>query len=388
MLSTVVVSLGATELTAQRTAARGGEPSVWRNPRMVEELRIGVLEGDDNYIFGSVGNVAVANDGTMYVLDSPGPRLRMYDAKGKFVRQVGRAGAGPGEHRGIVGMAFTKQGELAVWDVELDRVTIYSGKGDFVRSFTHQGNYFGGDDFRVDTAGNFWIYNARTIPGPREASAGYYARVSPAGAILDTLWIPRPTLPEQKGGFVVMTPEGYMQPFPTEFSLGLSPLGYLVTGVTDKYVLEIVRRGQPPAALIRRDVEPVRLKPEEKAEWEARAQFYDRRGGASAGTEIKSVKPPWRELAIGDDGRIWVDRYTEAKKRPITAPRPATAPPALTWRDVRTFDVFEPDGRFLGTVVPPENSRLLVRRGNHAWGIRRGELDEQYLVRFRIEAGR
>ncbi len=56
----------------------------------------------------------------------------------------------------------------------------------------------------------------------------------------------------------------------------------------------------------------------------------------------------------------------------------------MTWREPRTFDVFEPDGVFLGTVVGPPQTELYLWKGDFAWGVERGPSDEPYVVRFRI----
>src|SRR5690606_34494950 len=62
------------------TTIRADGPGEWRSPpHLVEELRIGRLEGNDDYIFGSISYLAVGADGTIYVADGIGPRLRMYD---------------------------------------------------------------------------------------------------------------------------------------------------------------------------------------------------------------------------------------------------------------------------------------------------------------------
>jgi hypothetical protein len=91
-------------------------------------------------------------------------------------------------------------------------------------------------------------------------------------------------------------------------------------------------------------------------------------------------------VSVDADGRIWIDRYVAAVKRnDIKANRP-DQPPALTWREPRTFDVFDPAGRFLGTVAAPRNTRFLYARGNQLWGVTRGEFDENYVVRYRLEA--
>jgi hypothetical protein len=79
-----------------------------------------------------------------------------------------------------------------------------------------------------------------------------------------------------------------------------------------------------------------------------------------------------------------VYRYVAAQKQ-ASAPRPSnSALPPITWREPPTFDVFEPSGRFLGTVVLPAKTQLFLMRGNQLWGTTRGELDETYIVRYRL----
>jgi hypothetical protein len=47
-------------------------------------------------------------------------------------------------------------------------------------------------------------------------------------------------------------------------------------------------------------------------------------------------------------------------------------------------DVFEPDGKFLGSVRMPPRTALSVMRGDQVWGVREGPEGESQVVRFRI----
>jgi len=51
------------------------------------------------------------------------------------------------------------------------------------------------------------------------------------------------------------------------------------------------------------------------------------------------------------------------------------------------YDVFEADGTFLGSVRLPARVTLYRFRGDRVWGVRRGEFDESYVVRFRLVNG-
>jgi len=64
--------------------------------------------------------------------------------------------------------------------------------------------------------------------------------------------------------------------------------------------------------------------------------------------------------------------------------------PRVTWVEPLRYDVFEPDGTYLGAVVPPDEFAPRpnpVFEGDHVWAVTRDELGVQRVVRFRIVVG-
>ncbi|MGH7447519.1 MAG: hypothetical protein ACREK1_12875, partial [Longimicrobiales bacterium] len=100
---------------------------------------------------------------------------------------------------------------------------------------------------------------------------------------------------------------------------------------------------------------------------------------------VPAVKPPYRAFEAGSNGRIWVQRHVAAEKRePASEPR-EDGPPPLTWREPVVYDVFESDGTYMGEVrLPPRTSIHWIGR-DHVWAVARGELDESYVVKLRIQ---
>lgn len=411
LIAVLLLGVGTAPVTGQdTTVVQSTGAGAWRNPRLVEELRIGTLDGDERYIFGRVSHVEVTSDGSHWIVDGQGPRVRIYDRDGRYVRDVYRTGAGPGEINGVMGISRTPAGQVAIWDLPNHRVSLYTPTGEYASAFTSNSGWWGGESFQVDTAGRHWVFTSirnpaciNRVTGPdgtvREIGSegpgcgrSAYLRYSAAGVLLDTAFIPVPETVERTPSFVVMLPEGYAQPFIPEWDYGLSPHGYFVIAHSTRYAINVVREVPGNAGMFRvtrveREYDPVRLTRGEKNEWQARADYYTRRGGASAGVQIPDVKPALRSVSIDSDGRIWVDRYVEAVRRTDIAASPAgrDRPPPLTWREPRTFDVFEPTGRFLGTVVAPPGTQFLLQRGNRIWAVQRGEFDENYVVRYRLE---
>lgn len=150
------------------TVVRADGPAVWRNPRLVEELRIGEVEGDDRYIFGRVSYLQVTSDGSMWLVDGQGPRVRIYDRNGRYVRDVYRPGAGPGGIKGVMGIDLTGERQVAIWDLPNKRVSLYRENGEYVRAFPAMSGWWGGENFQVDTAGRFWVFTSvHSIMKPR-----------------------------------------------------------------------------------------------------------------------------------------------------------------------------------------------------------------------------
>ncbi|MGD2152629.1 MAG: hypothetical protein PVG79_05125, partial [Gemmatimonadales bacterium] len=77
-----------------------------------------------------------------------------------------------------------------------------------------------------------------------------------------------------------------------------------------------------------------------------------------------------------------------------TVPESELAPgevPERTWREPVAFDVFEPNGRYLGMVRAPRGFSTYptpVIRGDTVWAVVRDELDVPYITRSHIEHGR
>ena len=74
--------------------------SIWgERTELVEEVRIGVFEGAEEYTLGMVAGIAAVPDGSVYILDRQVPVLRKYAPDGTYVATFGREGGGPGEYR-------------------------------------------------------------------------------------------------------------------------------------------------------------------------------------------------------------------------------------------------------------------------------------------------
>jgi hypothetical protein len=374
-----------TLLSQDTVVVRADNPPEWgSNVRVIEELRIGVLDGPDEYIFGYAYIITVRDDGAIFVYDAQVPIIRQYNADGEHVRDIGRDGQGPGEYRRVQGMHILGDGRLAVFDMGNSRINVYDSTGVYVEGHNFGRPYAGTRDFVVDTAGNFYIRAiAVGVPsGQWEEFATTWIKMSASGAIVDS--IPRPPADRSLPQFM---------PFNLERISALSNRGYLVVGHNRSYALDVhltsdrVRR-------ISRDIDVEPLKPQEHAQWEAWREYSEKRARERYGPgrvpdypPVPRTKPFFSHLIVDADGRIWVDRYVAATKQAVEPREPGDERPLLEWRQPPTFDVIHQDGTFLGTVVLPKDTEARFMRGMYIWGEYSGEFGESYVVRLRIVPG-
>jgi hypothetical protein len=342
---------------------------------LVEEVRIGSVEGSETETFGRVGAIAAGRDGRIWVLDGQGPVIRMFDPDGCYVRDVGRQGSGPGEYRQVLGMQALHAGGVAIWDIGNNRITVYDEDGDYATSHRIGSGLFTADAFHVDTAGRFYV-RASDADG---SLSGVLIRVAATGEVIDSIALPREE--EDSSPLVVYTSEGPLYPYTTATQFAWSPFGYLVTGRNDRYSIDLF--ADDPVR-IERPHEPLPVSSGERDDWQALFDYRDRMMATKVNTSIPSVKPVFRAIEVGADGRIWVDRYVAGEEDPTRAEPREGGPPVRRYTERRTFDVFEPDGTFVGTTIVPPDTRIMERRGTHVWAVQRDELGVNYVLRLRM----
>jgi hypothetical protein len=373
---------------------------------LVEELRIGKLDGPPEYTFGTVSALVAGRDGGVYVADEESHAIRQYDSTGVHVRSFGGLGAGPGEFDRLNGMAGLPDGRLALWDPTNGRINVYSPTGESIDTWafpTGSFRSFGRNMVFSDSAGHTYLKFDVPAPAGAPSATGMppkrdaLFRYDRTGVLDDTLpapvWADQPpqmTITIIREGRVVGASTYYVRWRPT-MTWTFSPLGYFVAGRTDRYAIDELR---PDGKIVRiaRDMAQVRLDPEERATEEESLTRNIRRNSPDwkwTGPPMPEVKPFFDQIICGLDGRIWVSvsQPSERVANVVTTPsRPdAPPPPKWRWRSPVVYDVFEPDGRYLGNVRMPPRTSLYAMRGSQVWGVVRDSLDVEYVTRFRIE---
>lgn len=124
----LVAFLGAADVRPSTPAAQA--PSVALKP----DLTVGVEDGDENLMFGSISRIDLDGKGNIYILDYKFRKVVMCAPDGKHLRTIAvPAGQGPREATNLSGIAVTPDGTLFVNDVR--KVIVYGPDGQHVRTF-------------------------------------------------------------------------------------------------------------------------------------------------------------------------------------------------------------------------------------------------------------
>lgn len=376
--------------------------SEWGAPgRLEPEVTIGEFDGEDHYMFGQVSAIAVGPDGAMYAMDTQVPALRKYDAQGNYVATFGREGSGPGEYKGPDGgLVVLSDGRVVLRDPANARLQVYAPTGEALGTVPIRGNFNTSNPMVADTAGRI---HTQILLDPEanvsEWKAGLVAYDLDLGQAVDTIPAPEwefeaPRLMAQHTGERGTSTSINGVPFSPQSDWAFSPFGHMVGGIATRYAIDQYHR-DGRVTRIERVVEPVPVQGDERANREEQATWSLRRTQPDwswNGPPIPDHKPPFRDIQVGRDGRIWVllhaagERIPEEELDPPSQARP-DARPVDRWREPVVFDVFEPDGTYLGLVHGPRGFSTYptpVFDGDRVWAIVRDDLDVQYLTRFRV----
>jgi len=185
---------------------------------------------------------------------------------------------------------------------------------------------------------------------------------------VDTLLVPqfRPEFYELSfdGGSM-----SFLVPYTARQQYRLDRGGRLVVGVSEDYRFYEVSMTGDTLRAIEREYEPV---PVTSADRDAMIAEYELPQGAKVDwSRIPDQKPAFDKIDVDDQGNLWI-RVPKGYGDPTTS-----------------FDIFDGDGRFLGTLTTDYNVSLfmpvLVVR-EHLYFVHTDELDVPYVVRLRIVA--
>ena len=302
--------------------------SEWGAGAVLEpELSIGVFEGEDHYMFGQIRSLAVAGDGSIYVMDQQVPALRKYAPDGTFVATFGREGGGPGEYKGPDGgLVVLEDGRVVLRDPGNARLQVYSADGEPLATWPVRGGFSTGSPMVVDTAGILrTLVHLNPEAGGMEWRMGMAGIDTRTGQPVDTIAAPEwdyqaPTIVATFASGDNRNTSVNNVPFSARPAWAFSSLGWMVGGLSSRYAID---QYLPGGGVLRIDrvADAVPVQPDERADAEEQATWGMKRTQPDwkwNGDPIPSTKPAFREVMTGLDGRIWVLNSRTGQQMPLT----------------------------------------------------------------------
>jgi hypothetical protein len=342
---------------------------------MREVLRIGRLDGPDEYTFaGVLWTLQTPDRGViLYDLESndltgEAGRLRQYDSAGRFVRRIGRPGEGPGEHRSFPMATLLTNGDLLIADQSLARFTRFNTLGNLVGTWPGPSAIV---ELQAATDGGWF---AATVTGPSQGKPRRieYLRYDSLGN--EIARFPAPDAYHEG-------PAGPSGPGPLPTSdVAILPDGRMVSNRSDS--LLVVISSQSGEVRVGAPHEPVAYKPGEADALRATVAGRATRARMPVSPiEILEFKPAVGGIRVDRGGRVVLLLRTEAYLGDTTATLRANQSP---WREPMVAALFDSTATYRGRLVTP---RHILRRGasfsdDAVWLVEEGESGELYLVKW------
>jgi len=354
-------------------APRWGADEAWRaadEPR----LMLGVSVGEPYEMFTNPAALMLP-DGRIVVVDRGANELRYFASDGSYLYTRGRSGEGPGEYGGIGTVWARPDGGLIVDDFRLRRLTRLDAEGELEETFTLQSH-----EMEYTTARAIALFADRSLL--TQTTKRPFPQV-PAGQIE---W--------QMLGLFTYTPDGtdprhvadlpYMERSGGEMGMVFYARSYFVADpegrvfFTDSRSFEVTTYGLDGAVQqrFRRAGEPIVVTEADKQAWidKSRANIEEFGGDPQAEARVANMHYPELMPTVAgmmrdEVGNVWVRRYLGVKYSwaIFYESHQAFQPDESVW------DVFTPDGIWLGTVeLPPRGYVLQI---GDDWILATGESD-------------
>jgi len=337
--------------------------SVWGGTAsIVEEASIGVDTGADEYMLGNIVGIA-ASDDRIYLIDRSVPIVRVYDHDGRYMMNIGGRGQGPGEFNSPRSLAVAPDGTLYVYGDR--RINVYAPDGEPLETWPHVTGFDSGTPPVLSDDGTLYLHDL--VGETNDAADWQHGMIAAGSDGPHGEHIAVPEFDYERYVLIDRFPGGGSSsstiPFGPRLIWVMAPSKAIIAGVPSEYRFE-VHAANGTVTAVERFWEPVPVSPEER-EWNRRwitaARQTDNPDWEWNGPPIPDHKPAYSRLYAGTGGRIWISRVVATESVEDCDPDPAepVGRSARTcWRQLYGYDVFGPQGKFLGSVALPDNVSL------------------------------
>lgn len=347
-------------------------------------LQIGRADGPGEYLLDGVTAVKRLDGGDIVLGEWTSGLLRRYDQYGVFMWQASGQGEGPGEHQRLMWLGVLAGDSIVTWDGGLRRIQVFGPDGVIGRTMRVEAPW---SDFSPATVHGvserrlvmtFADYREEMPQGVVRWPGLRLATVSlDDGTVAGMIDVPgsEEEITRYPGGQWART--GYQYGKGPEFAVTTGRLAVVDTeafsirsvSLEDGSIRRILRRDKPLEPVTEEHVEAY-------LDWMV---WRNQRWGGMSEAEAESFRPSWRNrpmaptlpvlqsILLDAAGNLWV--------RPHSLPGTRSLP----------FEVYTPDGTWLGNVATPAGLAVHELGEDYVLGLWSDEQDVEYVRMYRLE---
>lgn len=331
---------------------------------------VGSLDGGAAYEFDVVEDAMRLADGSVVVADFGSRQIRQFGAGGQIQWVSGREGDGPGEYNRIRNINRYRGDSILVYDFWLGRATVLDRDGQVGRVFRLEST---GRSDRIYPLSDSTL--AAVFLGIEALERGFeggggliripepLVRVRPDGTVIDTITV-------VPGGESFMVPEAEVRPLFGRRGAPVAVAGSEVySGTADRMSFQVHAESGRLLRSIRVPGFDLTVSPAQVAAERAtrlRDNSPDWLRSAVAALPSPPARPAYARLLVDPRGTVWLEPYRGNSERDVTMP----------------WQVFGPDGEWLGAVFMPQSLRVFEIGLEHMLGVRLGEDQVEHVQMF------
>jgi hypothetical protein len=354
---------------------------------VVEDLRIGSMD-DPDYIFGAIAWVDVGENGDIFVLDRQAQTVRVFSPDGVFLRTIGSPGEGPGELGGSPSVLAVGPGDAVIVADPPRGLHRFDSGGSYVGTVPFEEPAWSSRAVWGVAEGGLlalqvrlWYYYEDPPPDLQEP----IVLLGPDLAVVDTL----ASVPVEPGRLTPGGNGGCMTFYRESVTWGIGRAAILHVASTADYRIRTYEGGAL-RRIVTKQYEPRLLDAFERDllgqaqinRLERNPNFTPERLARSSENLCPPEElPPIASVHSGPERTLWVARPPRPSSlldESSIIPRDWGTVPGADW------DVFDGEGRFMGTVEFPDGFRAFAFREGTVYGAWDDETGVPHVLRLRI----
>lgn len=313
-----------------------------------EEITIGEKDREGEFLFISITSVGIDDEENIYVLDRKACQIKVFNKNGKFLRNIGRKGQGPGEMLSPSVMEIVSGKEIMICDISNNRVSFFSLKGKLVKEVS-KGKFFRLISPTPDSSGNF-IGSYRIRMGQKRVVElkKFDSNFEPIFTLKKLDYTDEPDV---------------IYPYPPFIIYSVLKDDKVLWGNWLSYRLHIVDETGKMTRKIFKDYNPIKITEKDK-EKDIKQRFGDQGIPPGIKVDFPDYHPAFWYLSIDDEGRIFVQTFERTEEGSYY------------------YDVFDSEGKYIAKI--PFGVRPWAWKKNKLYTVEEDEEGYQYVKRYKV----